>query len=107
MGSAKDGCCCCCWEEDADADAPAEDDVPASGRVIRTSDDSCFSVCVRFLLASARARVSSFGFFAGGGSFKAVSPATGGERRPAAAAGAAELKGEWVSAGGGGMGVEG
>ncbi len=94
MGSAKDGCCCC-WEEDADADAPAEDDVPASGRVIRTSEDSCFSVCVRFLLASARARVSSFGFFAGGGSFKAVSPpATGGDRRPAA--GAAELKGEWV-----------
>jgi hypothetical protein len=50
------------------------------------------------LLASARARVSSFGFFAGGGSFKAVSPATG---RPAAAGpGATELKGvvweEWV-----------
>jgi hypothetical protein len=100
MGSAKDGCCCCCWEEDADA-AAAEDDVPASGRVIRTSDDSCFRVWVRFLLASARARVSSFGFFAGGGSFKAVSPpATGGERRPAVAGAAELLKGvvweEWV-----------
>ncbi len=96
MGSAKEGCCCCCWEEDADA-AAAEDDVPASGRVIRTSEDSCFSVWVRFLLASARARVSSFGFFAGGGSFKAVSPPATG--RPTAA-GAAELKGvvweEWV-----------
>lgn len=29
---------------------------------VSTSDDSCFSVCVRFRDASARARVSSVGF---------------------------------------------
>ena len=39
---------------------------PVSGRVVSTSDESCFSVCVKFLLASARALVSNFGFFEGG-----------------------------------------
>lgn len=29
--------------------------------VVSTSEESCFSVCVRFLLASANARVSNFG----------------------------------------------
>ena len=33
---------------------------------MRTSEDNCFSVWVRFLLASASAFVSNFGFFAGG-----------------------------------------
>ena len=37
-----------------------------SGRVVRTSEDSCFRVCVKFLLASAKALVSNFGFLAGG-----------------------------------------
>ncbi len=39
-----------------------------------TSEDSCFKVCVKFLLASARARVSSFGFFARGGSQQGALP---------------------------------
>ena len=38
----------------------------ASGFVVRTSEDSCFKVCVKFLLASAKAFVSNFGFLAGG-----------------------------------------
>ena len=37
-----------------------------SGRVVRTSEDSCFRVWVKFLLASAKALVSNFGFLAGG-----------------------------------------
>lgn len=38
-----------------------EDDDAAAVFVVRTSEESCFRVCVRFLEASARARVSSFG----------------------------------------------
>lgn len=34
--------------------------------MVRTSEESCFRVCVKFLLASARALVSNFGFLAGG-----------------------------------------
>ena len=37
-----------------------------SGFVVITSEESCFKVWVRFLLASASARVSSFGFLDGG-----------------------------------------
>jgi hypothetical protein len=33
----------------------------SSDFVVSTSDESCLSVCVKFLLASANARVSSFG----------------------------------------------
>jgi hypothetical protein len=62
---------------------------------MRTSEDSCFSVWVRFLLASARARVSSFGFFAGGGSAATMSSfplgPRGGVSSPEAAAAAALL----------------
>ena len=32
--------------------------------MVRTSEESCFRVCVKFLLASAKAFVSSFGFLA-------------------------------------------
>ena len=35
----------------------------SSDFVVSTSDESCLSVCVRFLLASARARVSSLGLY--------------------------------------------
>lgn len=40
----------------------------SAGCVVSTSDDSCFSVCVKFLLASASACVSNFAFFLCGGS---------------------------------------
>ena len=58
-------------DEDADADEealdedPEEDDEEAAAAaavfVVSTSELSCFSVCVRFLEASASARVSNFG----------------------------------------------
>lgn len=40
--------------------------VLASGFVVRTSEDSCFKVCVKFLLASAKALGSNFGLLAEG-----------------------------------------
>ena len=43
-----------------------------SGLVVSTSDESCFNVWVRFLLASASALVSSFGFLAGGSQCSAL-----------------------------------
>jgi len=39
-----------------------------SGLAVSTSDESCLRVCVRFLLASAKALGSSFGLLAGGSS---------------------------------------
>ena len=50
----------------------------ASGFVVRTSEDSCFKVCVKFLLASAKAFVSNFGFLAGG---SPVSPSLSGRQK--------------------------
>ena len=49
-----------------------------SGLGVRTSLLSCFRVWVRFLLASARALVSSFGFLAGGGSVAVKGAGVGG-----------------------------
>merc|ERR1719347_1933909 len=43
------------------------------GLNVRTSEESCLRVCVRFLLASANALGSSFGFFAGGSSLDLLS----------------------------------
>ena len=53
----------------------------ASGFVVRTSEESCFKVCVKFLLASAKAFVSNFGFFAGG---SPVSPSLTGRQKASA-----------------------
>ena len=39
----------------------AEEEEALAALVLSTSDDNCFRVCVRFLLASASALVSNFG----------------------------------------------